>query len=318
MLIKRYWHAAVLLALFFTAAAAALPVRAEKITKAEKGPKAEKAPKLSWELKFLLDSDRVTDKDHLLSKEYRNLFSVEEEPQGVELVYLDTKDRDFFREGWINRIRLKEGKKKYELDFKKRFDVPEGDIDAALLSAAEQGFHIEDPGYEAQADWGYEKMRLSFVTEEKVKPESLKSLSALEGQELILMAKKCMPEKEDNWISSGWGKDRMEEALPAGPLKYLKYSGIYEEQEIDIEIWPVDEPADGPVDEPVDGEEPGEKSYVTELSLKCDTREEAEMMRDRIMEALDKQGILLHKDSLKTNMILDKYIGPMSESGVSQ
>ena len=62
----------------------------------------------SYELKFLLDSDKVLDQDHRVKDTYRNLFSYGDNAyKAFEVVYLETASRDFYNAGWINRVRLK-------------------------------------------------------------------------------------------------------------------------------------------------------------------------------------------------------------------
>ena len=64
-----------------------------------------------YEIKLLLDGDRVLDADHLLKKEFREAFQMKKQGETYLVVYLETPDIDYLNAGWINRIRAKLGKK---------------------------------------------------------------------------------------------------------------------------------------------------------------------------------------------------------------
>ena len=65
----------------------------------------------TYEVKFLLDSDQVLNKEHLLKKEYRNYFNADSDYLTMGMLYLDTDTQDFNNEGWINRIRFSNNKR---------------------------------------------------------------------------------------------------------------------------------------------------------------------------------------------------------------
>ncbi len=101
------------------------------------------------EIKFLLDSELTLSEDNELKKSALKAFEIEEDPTSYEVIYLDTQGRDYLKEGWINRIRLKEGKSKYTLTYKKRYDVENDNIEEALETAAGDGFTLTDNRYSA-------------------------------------------------------------------------------------------------------------------------------------------------------------------------
>ena len=100
---------------------------------------------LSYEVKLLLDSQKVLGDDHLLKEEWKQAFGITEDYLPIEVMYLDTPEKDFHREGWINRLRLKSGKKKAERTYKKRYPIAGTDIAAACEAAKKDGFIIPDP-----------------------------------------------------------------------------------------------------------------------------------------------------------------------------
>ena len=118
---------------------------------------------LACEIKLLLDSSQVLGADHQLMKSMQKAFQIEDEPMRIEVIYLDTPERDYLKAGWVSRIRVKEGKPRYTITYKMRYPVPEGDVDAALAAARADGLTLKESPYPAEIDWGYSKMTLSFA-----------------------------------------------------------------------------------------------------------------------------------------------------------
>ena len=264
---------------------------------------------LSYEVKFLLDPEQVLDGEHHLKKEWEQAFGITEEFVPYEVMYLETPEQDFRQEGWFNRFRRKSGKKKVERTFKKRYPVADGDIAAAYETAKKDGFLIPDKdagkeagkeagkdaadGFEAQIDWGYDQMTLSFSCENSEKTEGSDSLASFSAEEARAFLKKGMPEKEADWKQKGWGLLMTDRAEAVGPVRFLREKGTLEDRVITVEIWPAME---------ADRNGPG---FTVELSFKAEDFPDARDGRIKLTELLDEKGILLHEDSLKTGMILD-------------
>lgn len=247
---------------------------------------------IQCEVKLLLDSGQVLDEENLLDKSIRTWFQTGDEYYSFQVAYLDTPDREYLNEGWINRIRVKEGKKKYTLSYKKLYSAD--DFEAAMSEASEDGFTLQDPDFSVEVDWGYSKMTLSFKNEVKVKVEEEAELTSLGIDDVVEMSAGYMPSKERDWSRAGWGTETLEQAQFTGPVRFLRYIGRMDDPDIEelrIEIWPI-----------LSGEE---VQHITEFSFICDSMEEAEAKRTSVIEMLDEMGILLHTDSLKTQMILN-------------
>ena len=54
-------------------------------------------------------------------------FQIEDEPERIDVIYLDTPARDCLKAGWVSRIRVKEGKPRYTITYKMRYPVQDGD-----------------------------------------------------------------------------------------------------------------------------------------------------------------------------------------------
>ena len=288
---------------------------------------------ISFEVRFLLDPAKVLDEEDHLKEEWEQAFGITEEWRPIEVMYLETPGRDFQKEGWINRLRWKSGKKKAERTYKKRYPVAGMDIAAALETAEKDGFTIpekkpgkepekeqgkeqgKDPGkepgkksekdskkeskkdagdiFEAQIDWGYEEMVLNFSTESSAVLEGHESLASVSEDGAKDFMKSAMPEKEADWKESRWGIDMLDQSKMAGPVCFLRAKGTLGEREITAEIWPVSKEKGG---------------CVVELSLEAKDYKEASDAREALTAFLDEKGILLHEDSLKTQEILDGWL----------
>ena len=186
---------------------------------------------LSYEVKLLLDSQKVLDDDHLLKEEWIQAFGITEDYLPIEVMYLDTPEKDFLHKGWINRLRLKSGKKKAERTYKKRYPVAGADLAAACEAAKKDGFIIPDKSesteqtdrkekeaadelFEAGIDWGYEKMTLSLSYEDSAKLKGHDSLASMTGDEARDFLLDAMPDIEANWEQSQWGISAMERTMP--------------------------------------------------------------------------------------------------------
>lgn len=256
---------------------------------------------LSYEVKFLLDPEQVLDEAHHLKKEWEQAFGITEDFVPYEVMYLETPEQEFQREGWSNRLRRKSGKKKVERTYKKRYPVADGNIAETYETAEKDGFAIPGKdagkdaadGFEAQIDWGYEKMTLSFSCENSEKTERSDSLASFSAAEARAFLKKGMPEKEADWRQKGWGLVMTDRAEAAGPVRFLRAKGMLEEHEVTVEIWPVME------------KDKNETGFTVELSFKAESFPEARDGRTKLTKLFDEKGILLHEDSLKTGMVLE-------------
>ncbi len=245
----------------------------------------------SCEIKLLLDSSQALGEDHLLSESLREQFHTGEEYMAITAIYLDTPARDYLAAGWANRIRVKEGKRKFTLTYKIRYPVQGSDVETALAAARADGFSLFDEQFTAELDWGYSKMTLSFSADIDVKTKETADISLLSRDEAVQMLSEHMPSEEANWVTADLETKNAEAMQMAGPITFLRYTGTLDGQSVQIEIWPL----------------PGTDGiqYVVELSRSCDSLEEAAGLRDGIIETLDRMGILMHEDALKTELILN-------------
>jgi len=248
---------------------------------------------IEYELKFLLDPELVLTDEHLLTADMCALIGAEPEYRAIDVIYLETPARSFDREGWINRIRWKENKKKIECTYKKRYPLSGTDaeaIHAALAQAEADGFRFSDKGFSAEIDWGYAQMTLSVTQEASGKYKDYKSLSEFSTADAAEFLKSTMPKEELNWGGAKWGASMLERAQMLGPLRYQRIKGEWEGSEVQVDIWPLQD------------------GCTAELSFTVSGLENAAFMRAQMTALLEEKGVLLHRDSLKTQAILDGYL----------
>ena len=303
-------------------ASAATPA-AETVEKAEAAPTAEteagteatpaaeteagkgEQQAVPCEVHILLDSDLSLDVNHELKQSLRETFEIKEKIKSYGLLYLDTPDRAFGREGWINRIRMQDGKAKkgFELTVKKRYPVPGEDIAAALRLAGDEGFDLENGDWSPQVEWNAGGMTLSLSREIACPAGSHTGVADLELQEAAAMLEEGMPEEERTWKQGALSDSAAGRIQMAGPVFFRRFTGSYQDQKVKIEVWEIP------------GAASGEKSLLTELSLESEDVEHAALLREALTEQLKKLGVFVDQDGLKTQKVLDHYFGAELEAG---
>ena len=279
-------------------AAAGEATGTESEESAVKGPGTENEESAGgWEIHLLLDSAKVLDRNGELTEEIRSSFDIRDKIKTFDVLYVETAGRTFSGEGWYNRIRMQEGKEKkgFELTYKKRYPMKNEDVAAAMRKAAEDGFDLQGGIWETEIEWTGSGMTLSVTAEGKAPAEA--SAAELSPEEAAEMLGGQMPDLEKNWKTQGWGAEAMKKARTAGPVRFRRYTGTCQGREVRIEIWPVPDQVSGEV------------NCIAELSFKCGDYADAAAGRKETAEALEKQGLLVKGDALKTGRILDAFLG---------
>ena len=254
--------------------------------------------KIETEVHYLLDSEAVLDEDHKLKKEIRSEFDTGKKIKTFGVIYIDGTDRAFEREGWINRIRMQEGKadKGVELTYKKRYPISGTDVDEAVRRAEEEGFDLSGESWKAQVEWGFSSMTLSISLKADVDSGGLESIADLDLDEGRAMLAQHMPVEERDWGTGQWGSKALESAQMAGPVFFERYNGKFGDSKVQIEVWEIF------------GPESGEERFITEISLTAEDCEAAAGIREELGERLRELGILTEENSLKTQKVLDAFL----------
>ncbi len=260
------------------------------------GQRAEAASSVmvpGYEVKLLLSPSATLGGDGKPSAALASAFGLGS-AQSIGVEYFDTSSLDLNAKGWDVRFRKKADKSNFEISYKKRYPIVNGNINAALEQARQEGFTSADDNYEAEIDWNYSKQTLSISTEKK-KSASGYSGTALPAESKALgMAVDEIPGKLDNWSATGWGKKTLSASRAHGPVAVSKYAGVFNGLETDVEIWPI-RSSSGTGTE-----------TIVEVSFKTDDAAEAAAERDKLIAFLQGKGWLTPQDSLKTQLILER------------
>lgn len=250
-----------------------------------------------YEVKLLLNPGAVLDSNHDLSSSVRSHFGMPSTKTKMSTEFLDSDDQDLNAEGWNVRVRKMEDfdDKEFELTYKKRYPITNGNIDAALAAAALDGFDAGEDDYDAQVDWGYQKQTLSFSNKKSVDQDGYDGMDNLSKDDAIDIAMDEAPGKFEDWSSSNWGTDLLEDAHLYGPVDGKRWTGTWSGDDIDIEVYEILQ-ADG-----------SGYDYIAEASFKTDSRTDAASLKTQLQNELTQQGWFLAGDELKTQMILDRY-----------
>lgn len=256
---------------------------------------------LSFEVKFLLSPDKVLTENHVLTETVARQFSLETEYTPIDVIYLETTDRAFISEDWVNRIRWKEGKQKPERTCKKRYPVAGNDpasILSALGNAVADGIDLRSDSCSLQIDWGYSKMTLSITWESSGRFKDYQSLEQFSTEDAISYFAEFMPADEIDWNRPGWGKENLARAQKVGIISYKRIKGSWEGTEVTFDITSI------PLNDAAED--------MVELSFKADNYSDAAEIRQQLIGLLEEEGLLLEGDSLKTQKILDvwRLFGP--------
>ena len=242
------------------------------------------------EVKYLLDPAKVLDAEGKPTEEVLKLLGWTGKVKNRGMQFLDVEGKLYNAAGWSNRVRIKQGDDEYDVTFKKRYTVENGYIAAALALAEADGFVKGLEDYEAELDWGYNKLTLSISYEESVDKVGYDDTVLPSLEDSIAMVQGAMPE-----FVKAVDAD-ITKAVLCGPIYYPRYTGELAGMELDIEICAIT------------NQKTGATEYVFEVAFSTDTYEEAVAKRDELMKILDDAGVLLKEDGLKTNKILNAYL----------
>ena len=249
---------------------------------------------ISYEVKFVLDEKILDSNDKSkVNESFIQTFDLGKVTP-IKVVYIDTDERTFLNEGWINRLRIKDGAKKFEYTFKKRYSVKAENLAAALELAKSDGL-IGTTGFEAEVDWSFDKMTLSYKFDADIPNDGFDELALPYLSEALKTAGKNMPQTELNAKGKKWGSKSLKNAKFIGPVVFRRYKGKLNGQKIDVEVWPIE------------NQKTKETTYFAELSFDAASYEEAKNTRQIIMEKLSELGVLKQESSLKTNAMYDAF-----------
>lgn len=242
---------------------------------------------LGYEVKFTLLDSALN--NGTPSADVVSTFNLQSPPEERTWAYFDTDNKTLNAEGWVARIRHKEGDN-LTLTYKKRFPVNNG-LDAALAEAKQYKFKKG-----AEIDWTTEKQTLSY-SEDKVQKKVSRWLNGTTipcSEWALCLLVHHIPDKLEDWKQKDWGKDVLMQARQYGPVTGKVWFGNWNNTEVRVEVLPIK----------------NQNGTGTELNteLSFDANEQnASDLRDKAMRELENRGWLDRNGKLKTGTILDRY-----------
>jgi len=248
-----------------------------------------------YEVKLLMNPNVVLDADHKLKSTVLSTFNMPTSVTKMNVLFMDTNAKDIYGNTWIARIRKTEGESDFELTYKKRYAIDNGNITEALYKANAEGFDSSEKNYEAQVEWGYQKKTLSISNSKTDSKSGYSGMDLPSSSDSRSLLKKNIPGKMDNWLYSGWGKSMLDNSRKYGPILAKRSVGTWSGMKLYIEVWPILNQAGTGTD------------YIVEASFKTTSEATASAKHDELQAYLISRGWFVAEDSLKTQLIMDRY-----------
>ncbi|KAJ9663313.1 hypothetical protein H2198_000830 [Neophaeococcomyces mojaviensis] len=260
-----------------------------------------------FEVKVLLKPSEVLGSNNKFKDEVVSAFDISSDTKKMSIQFVDTKDQDAYTEGWSLRIRKTEGRRKFELTYKKRYSISDGsststggNIDAALETAKKEGFD-STTSFEAQVEVGYPKQTLSISQDEKVPDTGFQGIDLPPADNSRKLLCDNAPNIFRNWKANNWGTDLLVTSIVYGPVFAQRYEGTLnkgasDELVVFIEVWPIRKSKTDGTFEP-----------IVEASFKTKKLEKAQEGRAKLVKLLQDKGWFLAANSLKTKLIMERY-----------
>jgi hypothetical protein len=247
-----------------------------------------------YEVKLLMDPIAVLGSDNKLIPTVLSTFSMPTSVTKMNVQFLDTDAKDIYNNGWSPRIRKVEGKSNFELTYKKRYPVSNGDIDVTI-TAANEGFHSTTATYDSQVEWGYQKQTLSIGRSKSYSDSGYSGIDLPGKSASREMLVDKAPDKFDDSLSKNWGTKKLAISRIYGPILAKRSIGTWDSMRLYIEVWPIKDAAGTGTE------------YIVEASFKTESRTTASAKHDELMAFLQTKGWFLAQDSLKTSLIMERY-----------
>ncbi|CAK7200711.1 hypothetical protein SEUCBS139899_003410 [Sporothrix eucalyptigena] len=249
----------------------------------------------SYEIHLQLDPTVVLDSSYRLTSPVIEEFAMPTTVTKKNVQYIDTVDEALYAQGWSCRIRNIENESGFDLTYKWRLEIENGDITTALNTAYEDGWNSGQGNYEAQVDWYLTFQELSVQRDYTASSSGYSGTDDPTEADSRTMLIDNAPKMFDNWVSSGWGTTELESGVIYGPVLTKVSVGTWNGVELDIEIWPIENSAGTGID------------YLVEASFKTDNYTFADVGRTQLQDLLTSKGWFLDASNSKEALVLANY-----------
>jgi hypothetical protein len=255
-----------------------------------------------FEVKLLLNPSEVLSSDGKLKSDVSAAFNISESTKKMNIQLLDTVEKDINNNGWNLRIRKKESANKFELTYKKRYEVneeypatDEEKINAVLNTAKRDGFDSTMP-YEVEVELGYQKKTLSISRDEKIPDSGFSELELPKEHKSREVLIEKAPDMFKDWKGQNWGTQLLEKSIIYGPVLAKRSRGIFDGLTLSIEVWSMRKSKEDETLVP-----------IVEASFKTPDLIQALGGRAKLQAFLNDNNWFLPEDSLRTKLIMERY-----------
>ncbi|MBJ7934887.1 hypothetical protein [Bacillus cereus] len=241
-----------------------------------------------YEIKFFLNITKALNEKQEIKEDIIDTFQISNFRR-KDIQFIDTINNDMYNDGWILRNRKKEGDNKYELTYKKRYEIINNNTDYVLEQAKREGVIQNNEEYELEWEWGYTKKKLSVSFEEE--PEANASATGMPSiDELKQLFLHNSPKAFINWKNKDYGIEQINNSRACGPIQAKVYDGKWDESKITIEIW----------SKTINNR----TESIIEVSMKVKDESIATLYHTKLKDYLQEKDWLLMQDFSKTEWAL--------------
>ncbi|KAJ5906996.1 uncharacterized protein N7473_003912 [Penicillium subrubescens] len=248
-----------------------------------------------YEVRLLLNPTAVLGPEHELTSTVLSAFHIAPTVTRINVQFLDKGSKEIYLAGWSARIRKAENENDFELTYKKRYPIVGCDVDTALTAANNDGLNARSTKYKAQVEWGYQKQTLSISRKKTVMDTGVNRIDLPDTPNSRKMLIDEAPDKFDNFGSNKWGTGALAVSRIFGPVLVRRSTGLWKGMQLYFETWPLLNSTGTGIE------------YIVEASFKTTSRMTASVEQTNLAAYLESQGWLLAEDSLKTQLIMERY-----------
>ncbi|KAL6894893.1 hypothetical protein GGI43DRAFT_412452 [Trichoderma evansii] len=248
-----------------------------------------------YEVHLLLDPTVVLDSDFKLTPTVLSTFAMPTTVTKINVQYIDTVSEDLYNNGWSCRIRNIENESGFDLTYKWRLPVNNGDITGALNTAFGLGWNSGQGNYEAQIDWLYASQTLSIQRDYSASSKGYSGTDDPDEDDSRSMLESNAPGMFDDWVSNNWGTDMLESGVIYGPVLTKRSVGTWDGVELDIEVWPIENSSGTGIE------------YIVEASFKTDNLTFATTGRSQLITLFQNNGWFLAESLSKEDLVMENY-----------
>ncbi|KAL7947120.1 hypothetical protein V8C42DRAFT_344004 [Trichoderma barbatum] len=248
-----------------------------------------------YEVHLLMNPTAVLGSDFKLTPTVLSTFSMPTTVTKINVQYLDTTTEDLHVNGWSCRIRNIENKDDFDLTYKWRLPVNNGDINGALNTAFSYGWNSGQGNYDAQIDWLYSSQTLSIQRDYTASEKGYSGTDDPNEKDSRNMLDSNAPDMFSDWVSNDWGTDMLKKAVIYGPILTKRSTGKWNGVELDIEVWPIENSSGSGIE------------YIVEASFKTSDYAFASTGRNQLITLLQNKGWFMAESVSKEDLVLENY-----------